>query len=218
MTLFALGALVIALSVAIDTGTTGSMREAGQTSVEVGVAATSPHGDGYVIPASCGSPHTGDLCTPPTFNCSPDAINEGAAITCSWQCDSSTSSAGVNFSTGGATSGSVNLTPNTSTTYTVQCSNGGQASESVTVLNPDLSITATPVQVRFGDTSTIVWEATEVNSCSVTGPNFSASGTSGSQGTGSVTQESTYTLSCSTDGGTVSESVTIRLIPAFEEF
>ena len=88
----------------------------------------------------------------------------------------------------------------------------------ITVLTPSLSITANPTRVRSGNSSNITWNATNVNSCAVTGPNFSASGTSGGpQSTGALTFQSTYTLLCQTDTGPVSASVTVTLIPSIIE-
>ncbi len=145
-------------------------------------------------------------------------INEGDGVDLSWACSYSSSSSGVNFSTGGATSGQVTLTPEDTTSYTAVCSNGGQGSVDVTVLHPDLSISASPELVQEDETSTITWSASAVNSCAVTGPNFSAAGLSGSQVTAPVTGESTYSLVCFTDAGPVNETVRVRIVPQFDEF
>ena len=91
-----------------------------------------------------------------------------------------------------------------------------------TVLNPSLSISASPTLVQAGGTSTITWSASSVNTCSVSedNPDFadSWSGTSGSETTSGLTAQTTYTLNCTTDGGSVSQSVTINLVPIFQEF
>ena len=150
------------------------------------------------------------------------SILQGGSATLSWSCVNSSSSSGVNFSTGGAGSGSTGVSPSSTTEYTVLCSNGGQGSVTVTVVDPTPSITATPSIIRVGDTSVIAWSATDVNSCSVSenNPDFtdSWSGASGSQTTSPITGETTYTLSCQTDAGSVSASATVRMIPSFEEF
>jgi len=188
-----------------------------ETSVEIGVAATSDTLAGAVIPASCGSPHTGDECTPPSFVCDPAEINEGSAVTCEWVCVDSASSSGINFSTGGTASGSEIIIPSETTTYGVRCENGGETYDEVIVYNPNVSITATPTRVRSGEDSEVAWSATGVDSCSVSGPGLSSSETSGSQAV-TVTEESTYTLICSTDAGQVTASATVRLVPSFQEF
>jgi len=146
-------------------------------------------------------------------------INEGGAVTMSFACVDSDSSSGLNFSTGGAASGSVSINPLDTTTYTVVCSNGGRSSVDVTVLHPVLEITADPTQVRSGRESLITWSATVVDSCNVTGTNgFSATGLSGSQPSNPITLQSIFTLTCENVAGTLSKNVTVYLIPEFREF
>lgn len=91
---------------------------------------------------------------------------------------------------------------------------------------PDLTITATPSRVRSGEVSTVSWSATGVPgasaSCTVSGPGVSwSSAVTGSpqcSASGSaaptISTQSTYTLAC----GAYSESVTVNVIPNFQEF
>ncbi|GEM_PF-2515220 len=161
---------------------------------------------------------TGGSGTPGT-GASSITINEGGAVTMSFACVNSTSSSGLNFSTGGAAEGSVSINPLDTTTYTVVCSNGGRSSVDVTVLHPVLEITADPIQVRSGRESLITWSATVVDSCNVTGTNgFSATGLSGSQPSNPITLQSIFTLTCENVAGTLSKNVTVYLIPEFREF
>lgn len=216
-------------------------------SPEVGVKEYSPLGlrGGAVVPASCPSyAHTPGECDPPpppppppppqpptvTGSCcsnapsNPLTVNANTPVTINWSCVNSSSSQGVNFSTGGAPSGSVQVTPGTSTTYTVVCSNGGSGSLPVTVLNPTLSLTATPAKVKSGSATQLVWSASSVdpNSCvlknTTANPAITiANGNSGSQVV-TVTAETNFTLSCSTDGGPVSVTVTVGILPSFVPF
>jgi len=167
--------------------------------------------------------------TPPTFNGSGAggsgksiSIINGNLATLTWSCADSSSSSGSNFSTRGAMSGSAEVTPTTTTLYTLLCSNGGQGTVTVTVLYPELTITATPSLLRIGDTSVIEWTTTATNSCEVSedNPDFTDawSGLSGTQTSSPITGETVYALSCQTDGGPVSETVRVRLIPIFQEF
>ena len=167
--------------------------------------------------------------TPPTFNGSGAggtgsniSIVNGNTATLSWSCADSGSSSGVNFSTGGATSGSADVSPISTTAYTLLCSNGGQGTVNITVIDPTLSITATPSLLQSGSTSEIVWTTTYTNSCSVSEDNSnfidSWSGISGTQTTSIIEEQTVYVLACQTDGGPVSESVTVRLVPVFQEF
>ena len=193
------------------------------TSVELGIASFSPSGEegGAAIPASCGSPHSGDLCTPPTFKAS-ISINEGDSAPLTWSCIDSSSSSGINFSTGGMVSGSTDVSPITTTTYTLLCSNGGRSTVIITVLHPKISITATPSLLRLNETSVIGWTTSSINSCSVSedNPDFidSWSGTLGTQTTSPITGETTYTLKCENIVGSISENVKVKLIPTFKEF
>lgn len=160
-------------------------------------------------------------CTP-TISCSPSTVNPGQSSSCDWQCGTGdVSSSGSNFATGGAVSGTATVNPSVTTVYGVQCNNSGDSnSDTVTVVSPTLSLAADPVRVRSGSSSTITWSATNVQSCTVSGPNFSHSGTSGSQSTGAITAQGVYTLTCRLLGTTAayqSTSVTITLIPTQTE-
>lgn len=165
----------------------------------------------------------------PDFSASPLTINEGDPVTINWTCFFSSSSSGVNFSTGGATSGSVVLDPGPSvtTTYSVSCDNGGFGSNTVTVRVPTTGITAAPTLIQPEGTSTITWSASGVNSCTVTGTDgFSASSGNISGGlswnsstvAGPLTDQTIYTLSCVTNTGTHVDTVIININPIFEEF
>lgn len=92
--------------------------------------------------------------------------------------------------------------------------------------NADLTIAATPNRVRAGQPSTITWSATGIPgasaTCSVSGPgvSWSSSVTASPQCSASgsasptINTQSTYTLTC----GVYSESVTVNVIPNFQEF
>jgi len=212
-----------------------------ERSIEIRITDTSPKGrdGGVIVPASCPSfVHEPGECAPPSFGVSNGGdsgattggsgtgtgassitINEGGAVTMAFSCVNSTSSSGVNFSTGGVAEGSVSINPLDTTTYTVVCSNGGRSSVDVAVLHPVLEITADPIQVRSGRESLITWSATVVDSCNVTGTNgFSATGLEGSQISGPITLQSIFTLTCENVAGTLSKNVTVYLIPEFREF
>jgi len=90
----------------------------------------------------------------------------------------------------------------------------------------NLTITATPNRVRAGQAVSVAWSATGVNgqnaSCTVTGPGVSWSSpvsaapvcsVSGSANP-TITTQSTYTLTC----GSQTKSVTVNVIPNFQEF
>jgi hypothetical protein len=159
----------------------------------------------------------------PLLSAVPDTISQGDSSTLSWTCYDSTTSSGSGFSTGGATTGSTSVSPPNTTAYTLQCFNGadgrGQAAEQITVLNiPAVNISATPTTVRQGNASTITWSSTDVDSCSVTGPNgFSYTALSGLESTGAITQESIYTIVCQNAVTQASAQAKVTLLPKFEE-
>ena len=84
---------------------------------------------------------------------------------------------------------------------------------------PMLSITADRTLVKKGDSTTITWSATGVDSCVVTGPSgFFFTGLSGSESTGPILGQSIYTLICETAAGPVGDSVIVNVVPVFGEF
>ncbi len=75
-----------------------------------------------------------------SLSANPTSVNQGNASTLTWSSQNATSCTGTNFSTGGATSGSVQVSPSASTNYIVSCVNSvnksAQAQASVTVTTP----------------------------------------------------------------------------------
>lgn len=95
-------------------------------------------------------------------------------------------------------------------------------SAQVSVMQPDLSISADPERIRSEQTSEISWTADNVEggTCEVSGPNgVIGTGASGTAETDTLSRQSTYTLSCENHAGEVfSEDVSVGLVPQFEEF
>ncbi|MBU1292504.1 hypothetical protein KJ819_00365 [Patescibacteria group bacterium] len=89
---------------------------------------------------------------------------------------------------------------------------------------PTAEITATPARVRSGGTTTLRWTASAINtSCTITGPGVSQTVSAasctvpeGTTGSGTITTQSTYTISC--DNGEITDSIIVNVIPEFEEF
>ena len=107
-----------------------------------------------------------------------------------------------------------------------QCPLVSVAASWCTATTPNLTITANPTRVEAGDSVELEWSASGVlgenATCSVSGPGVSwTSGVSPApvcsvEGTTTtiVNSQSTYTLTCGSD----SASVTVNVIPNFEEF
>jgi hypothetical protein len=86
---------------------------------------------------------------------------------------------------------------------------------------PSLNISARPLLVRENQTTTITWTADNVESCTVRGGNGDGPwyDESGSYDTSPIHGETTYTLTCEADdGSTPTDSVTVRIIPTWQEF
>jgi hypothetical protein len=100
----------------------------------------------------------------------------------------------------------------------------------VTVRVPTASISAAPPRVKQGDTSTITWAATNVDSCDITkngvawqtGLTADTNRTVSGSAPDTISAQSTYVLSCVNDSGKVqaqaSAQTIVNLIPGFEEF
>jgi len=97
----------------------------------------------------------------------------------------------------------------------------------VTVLVPTVSIIATPDRVNSGGTSTVSWDATHINSCTImkngvtwqtltAGPSHSLSGSAPD----TVTMQTAYTMTCANNASVtaVTSSKIVNINPGFEEF
>lgn len=78
---------------------------------------------------------------------------------------------------------------------------------------PTLTVSADKSSVVAGGSATVTWSAKNVNSCTGTG-GFSGTLSSSGKKTVSPTQAQSYGLTCTGEGGTVSQSVTIAVTAA----
>lgn len=169
------------------------------------------------------APPANNLC--PAFTAVPAATLPGQAVTLAWSCPAppyTESQGDSHYSTGGALSGNATVNPTQTTTYNLYCKFGNNQtsrSATVTVAQPNLSITAVPTRVQKGRTATVSWSATNVTagSCHVSGTDGASwTGASGSQ-TPVINASVIYTLACSVPSGPVSKSVTVGIVPVFQE-
>jgi hypothetical protein len=79
---------------------------------------------------------------------------------------------------------------------------------------PTASLSATLTSISSGSSTTLTWISTNATSCAATGGTFAgAKGISGSQSTGALTANTTYTLKCTGTGGTSTQAtVTITIL------
>ncbi len=172
---------------------------------------------------------------PPTasLTASPSTIDSGQSSTLSWSSTNATSCTGTGFSTGGKTSGTASTGALTQTsTYQVTCFNSvgtsAPASATVTVLQPNVTISASPQRVPSGGSITVSWNATNVNSCSITkngSPwknNLKADANrivSGST-TDAITNQTTYGIVCSNNSSATAATASqiVNVTQVFQEF
>ena len=208
-----------------------------------------------------GYAHTPGECAPPppatptaSLSANPSTIDSGQSSNLFWTSTDATSctSAG-GFDTGGATTnppgGVATGVLTATTTYQITCSKGALTSApsfaTVAVRQPTVTITANPNRVNTGTggggggsggsggsaTTTISWNATNVNTCAITrnGATWMAlTADAGRIVSGStvdtITTQTVYRMSCTNDasgaGGVAAAAATqiVNIISSFQEF
>lgn len=157
----------------------------------------------------------------PTAEISADSetINYEESTNLNWSSTSATQCIASNGWTGAvALSGSLEITPTTSTTYTVSCGNGvSTSSDSVTVTvilppAPTVTLGAEPDTIEEGDGTNVEWSTTNADSCIASG---GWSGPKDVQGFEEVTPTVTteYVLTCINAGGEGQGTTTVTVVP-----
>lgn len=196
---------------------TSSANACGQTNAGViqadgSCSATTPPDSSCPVPSVTMYVTTGD-----------NSIDTGQSTTLSWEspdavsCRWAGSGESIASSTGSITTGVLTDT----TAYQICCYYasgvcGPAAQVIVTVLHPFAAISAEPVRVRAGGRATVAWETRDVEGCVVTKngtPYLAASGASDT-----ITTQTTYTITCQTNGDPLIKSARVNVVPLFEEF
>ena len=94
------------------------------------------------------------------------------------------------------------------------CSGGSNASNNgggVVTSPPQVTLSASPAQIKAGDSTTLAWSSTNATTCSLSGGGLTNTPLSAPTGSLAVTppQASTYTVTCSGTGGNVSATVNV---------
>lgn len=76
---------------------------------------------------------------------------------------------------------------------------------------PTVTISASPTTVSSGGTSMLTWSSTNATSCTASGAWSGAEATSGTQSTGALSANSSYTLTCQGAGGSAAQSATVTV-------
>lgn len=156
----------------------------------------------------------------------PTTIEEGDSSELSWNSENATSCTASNGWTGSkALDGTEEVSPTATTTYAIECTGpGGTAQDSVTITvteaqdAPTVSLDADPTEVTPGAgsaTSTLTWTTNDADLCIATD---GWSGTKNLSGSEIVEPNATttYTLECSNEAGTSTDSVTVNFVPEEE--
>jgi hypothetical protein len=178
------------------------------------------------IPKFCNKP---ELPPMPVVHISidPSAITEGEEATLTWSATNATSCiASSGWSGSRPTSGSEVVTPVSTTTYMLECTgSGGVDSDEVTVvvteapeepIEPTVELTADPMTIDEGNSSTLEWVSEHANSCTASGSGFTGAKSADGSESVSPTETTIYSIECTGEGGTVSDSVTVTVIPTPE--
>jgi hypothetical protein len=154
-----------------------------------------------------------------SLSTSATTIDQGQSTTLNWSAtDASSCTASDAWSGDKAVNGSQTVSPTATSTYTLTCNgDGGSDTRSVTITvnaapvtpAPTVSLSASPSSVRPGGSITLSWSSTNASNCSASGNWSGSKATSGNQSP-TINGNSTYTLSCTGDGGTASASVSYR--------
>ena len=144
------------------------------------------------------------VCVPPIIG-----VTEKAIIM--WACrDGAHTTEGENFDTKGATAGSVRVTPNEDTTYTIECINDLDDTDNtassclIKMADPNITFTANSNSVERGKTIDLTWNATDVNSCllaSDTHTGFTRQGVTGDVTTPPILRNTKFILTCESASG-----------------
>lgn len=164
---------------------------------------------------------------------SPNSINSGQGSTLTWN-SQNVSSCFASWTGNTSPNGSTVVSPSFTTTFNITCQgfNGQSTNDSVTVFvnqqqiiqnNPNVNIFVNPTVVVFTDqtsvpfngSATIRWITTNATSCFASGGSTGWAGTKsigpGSFFTGSLTSSKTFTLTCSNNFASVSDSETVTV-------
>ena len=150
-----------------------------------------------------------------TLSASPSTINAGNSSTLTWSSANSSRCIGTGFSTNNAVSGSLVVTPSTTTTYSISCDAGGVATTAsqVVTVNSTLSasLTASPTTVISGGASTLTWSSNATVKC--VGTNFSTTNATSGTKVVNPTVTTTYSVACDSGGTPVNASTTVSVSP-----
>lgn len=149
----------------------------------------------------------------------PSTIQSGNSATLTWGSGNASSCTGTNFSTGGATSGTISVSPTDTTSYSVSCTDGSNTANASTVLTvtdapvpaPTVTLSADPSTVTAGDPTTLTWTSTNADSCVIDNGVGAAAPAAGGSVTANPGVTTTYTITCTGDGGEATAATVVTV-------
>lgn len=145
-----------------------------------------------------------------TITANPSSIGAGDSAIVAWFSGDAASCTGTNFSTGGATSGSVTVTPSATTEYSVSCTGPGGTVANVTTLTVVVPATLPTLDLSLqgGLSGILSWTSANTLSCTASDDWTGTRPTSGTHNF-TIPSSGSFTLNCTGDGGSVSRTFTI---------
>jgi len=152
-----------------------------------------------------------------TISADPESILIGESSTLTWT-STNADSASIDQGIGSVdVTGSISISPNSITTYTITVTGpGGTATDSVIInvidsdVPPTVTISADPATILVGESSTLTWSST--NAASVTIDNGIGDVPVNGSITVSPTETTTYTITATGPAGTATDSATVTVI------
>ena len=150
-----------------------------------------------------------------SISANPSTIIEGQSTTLSWSTSGDVDSVSITNIGGVGTGGSISVSPNSTTTYTVTASNVAYSrSDSITVTvfqRPTVNLSLDNNSIVYGESTTLRWSTTgDANSMSIS-PGIGSTTLNGSRVVNPTTT-TVYTASASGPGGTGSDSVVLEVL------
>jgi hypothetical protein len=153
-----------------------------------------------------------------SFSAAPSSVTAGNASTLTWASSNAATCTASGAWTGNEALSGAQATSSleANTTYTLTCTGaGGSATQSalvsVTPAVPTVSFGASPSTVTKGSRATLSWSSSNASTCAASGAWAGTKALSGTQSTGSISANGTYTLTCTGAGGKAAQSTTVTV-------
>lgn len=155
-----------------------------------------------------------------TLTANPLSLAVGGSVSLSWSTTNATScTASGGWSGSKATAGTQSIAASAAgtATFTLGCTGAGgsisrSATVTITVPTPTLTFTANPDTVTVGSSFALNWSTTNATACSASGSWSDGKATSGTENFTALSAGTrTYTLTCTGDGGSISQSATVTV-------